>query len=178
MDGCNLGLFLPWDCILIQAMCGKLTIQWAVGQTLLHAEKAVCCSGSICSERQAVPSFIYNCPYCSWPSTGKKQEAFSQCYWPQKEAVGSPFLHRQLSDAEDEHLDFQHRSQGFLTEKSDHHRSHRLQSGPGIYNAYRYSSFWEEEVGRTHLTKLGWNCWTTDWQKMPKVTSQGDPRHQ
>lgn len=117
VDGCNLGLFLPWDCILIQAMCGKLMIQWAVVQTLLHAEKAICCSGSICPERQSVPSFIHNRPYRSWPSTGKKQKAISQCYWPQKEAVGSPFLHRQLSDAEDEHLDFQHRSQGFLTKK-------------------------------------------------------------
>lgn len=66
----------------------------------------------------------------------KATDAISQCYWPQKEAVSSPFLHRWLSDAED---DFQLRNQRFLTKKSDHHHSHRLQSGPGIYNMYRYS---------------------------------------
>jgi len=72
---------------------------------------------------------------------GENRKAISQCHWPLKEAVGSPFLHRQLSEAEDDRLDFQHRSQGFFTKKSDHYHSQRLQSGPGIHNAYRYSSF-------------------------------------
>lgn len=37
VDGFNLGLFQPGDCILIRAMCGKLISQWAVTQTLFNA---------------------------------------------------------------------------------------------------------------------------------------------
>lgn len=90
--------------------------------------------------------------------------------------MGSPFLQRQLSDAEDDHLDFQHRSQGFSLKKvitiivtgysldleyivcTDILLSERKSWGELI------SQNWVEIVGQL----------TEDAQ----ITSQGDPRHQ
>lgn len=90
--------------------------------------------------------------------------------------MGSPFLQRQLSDAEDDHLDFQRRSQGFSLKKvitiivTGYSLDLKYIVCTDILLSERKS--WGELISQNWVEIVG------QLAEDAQITSQGDPRHQ